>query len=164
MKYRFWSELAERRKLLIPWSVGLLLALVSTGIFVDLGGDVWLKEGFTWDAPVMLAIHRLSRPWLDQLMLLITATGNQAAAGVLGVSVYWFWRYRDKFDALTMLVSFVGAVAIDTVLKILFARPRPRVFPPLVPENTYSFPSGHTLAAAALYDLLAILLCGGGHS
>lgn len=158
MKHQRWSELAESRDLLIPRGIGLLLALVATGIFIDLAGDVWLREGFTWDVPVMLAIHRLSRPWLDQLMLLITSTGNEAAVVVLGIVVYVFWRRGDKLDALTVLASFVGAVCIDAALKLLFARPRPHVFPPFVSLNTYSFPSGHALTAVALYGLLAILL------
>ena len=163
MKHKFWSKLVSGRDVLIPWGLGWLLALISTWIFVDLAGDVWLKEGFTWDAPVMLAIHRYARPWLTQLMLVITSTGQSVAVIVLAIVLYWLWRRERKLDALTALVSFVGAVAISTVLKLVFARPRPHVFPPLVPADTYSFPSGHTLAAVALYGLLAILLWRGRH-
>jgi undecaprenyl-diphosphatase len=44
------------------------------------------------------------------------------------------------------------------LLKLLFARPRPNVFPPLTLETSFSFPSGHTMAAVAFYGLIAILL------
>jgi membrane-associated phospholipid phosphatase len=145
----------------MQWGLGWLLALVSTWIFLDLAGDVWLKEGFTWDAPIMLAIHRYTRPWLTQLMLLITQTGSWVAVVVMAIVLYWLWRHARKLDVLTALVSFVGAVATSSVLKLVFARPRPEVFPPLVPVDTYSFPSGHTLAAMGLYGLMAILLWRG---
>jgi membrane-associated phospholipid phosphatase len=163
LKHKFWERVLRSRELLIPWGLGWLLALIATGIFVDLAGDVWLKEGFTWDAPVMLAIHSYARPWLTQLMLVVTPTGQSVAVVVLAVVLYWLWRHDRKLDALATLVSFVGAVAISTALKFLFARPRPHVFPPLVPVNTYSFPSGHTLASVALYGLLAIWLWRGHH-
>jgi membrane-associated phospholipid phosphatase len=164
LKHKFWDKLVHSRELLIPWGLGWLLALIATWIFVDLAGDVWLMEGFTWDAPVMLAIHRLTTPRLTALMLVVTTTGQSIAVVVLAVVLYWLWRHDRRLDAVTTLVSFVGAVAISTVLKLVFARPRPHVFPPLVPPiNTYSFPSGHTLASVALYGLLAIWLWRGGH-
>jgi membrane-associated phospholipid phosphatase len=47
---------------------------------------------------------------------------------------------------------------LNSLLKLLFARPRPNVFPPLMAETSYSFPSGHTMSAVAVYGLLALLL------
>jgi membrane-associated phospholipid phosphatase len=151
LKHKFWSKVARSPELLTHWGLGWLLALASTWIFIELA----------WDVPIMLAIHRYTRPWLTLLMLIITQTGNWIAVIVLAIALYWLWRHARKLDALTMLVSFIGAVAISSVLKLVFARPRPDVFPPLVPVSTYSFPSGHALAAMGLYGLLAILLWRG---
>ncbi|HHW13865.1 MAG TPA: phosphatase PAP2 family protein, partial [Firmicutes bacterium] len=50
-------------------------------------------------------------------------------------------------------------------LKVIFQRPRPDVFPPLVVEKTYAFPSGHTMLAVSLYGLFLYWLLrrrGGG--
>ena len=57
-----------------------------------------------------------------------------------------------------VLGSFGGAILLNSVLKLLFARPRPDLFPPLVVEHSFSFPSGHTMSAIAFYGLLALIL------
>jgi len=56
------------------------------------------------------------------------------------------------------LVSFGGTVALNIMLKALFTRPRLQLFPPLVVETSFSFPSGHTMVAVAFYGLISILL------
>jgi undecaprenyl-diphosphatase len=40
-------------------------------------------------------------------------------------------------------------------LKAVVARPRPALWPWLVPQAGFSFPSGHALAAASFYPVLA---------
>ena len=148
----------ETRQHLYTWSVLALLVTVAAAVFLELAGDVWLKEGFAWDAPLMLAIHRLQTPWLDELMKAITQIGNLGVALVTVLATLWFWRHRRWGELVALLTSVLGAVSLNAVLKIVFARPRPSVFPPLVTEHTYSFPSGHTITAMALYGFLAIIL------
>ena len=134
------------------------VALACLTIFLELGEDVWSKEGFPWDASIMLAIHAYSRPWLDYLMLAITETaGNYAVIGVI-VLALWLWRGKAQLNALLLFFSFGGAVVFNSLLKLFFARPRPTIIPRLVVEGNYSFPSGHTIAAVALYGLLAVWL------
>lgn len=53
---------APERFLWRAWLPALLAVLVATAVFVELAGDVWLQEGFSWDAPLMLAIHRTAIP------------------------------------------------------------------------------------------------------
>ncbi len=43
-------------------------------------------------------------------------------------------------------------------LKLLFQRPRPELWPPLITEHTYSFPSGHALQGTVLYGASSYLL------
>ena len=59
---------------------------------------------------------------------------------------------------MLLLISVVGNIALDTLLKAIFTRPRPDVITPLVTETSFSFPSGHTAVAVALYGMLALLL------
>ncbi|MBX3051015.1 MAG: phosphatase PAP2 family protein [Caldilineaceae bacterium] len=140
------------------WLPALLLVIAASAIFIDLAGDVWLREGFAWDVPLILAIHAYSAPWLDAVMIAITQLGMYGAGlAALGVSL-WMWRRHDRMHVWALWASFGGAVVINTALKILFARPRPTIFPPLMVEHSYSFPSGHTIAATALYGFLTLLL------
>lgn len=140
------------------WLPALLLVTAATAVFIDLAGNVWLREGFGWDIPLMQAIHSYSAPWLDALMIGITHLGTYGA-GLTGIGVsLWMWNRHDRMHIWALWISFGGAVVINAALKLLFARPRPTVFPPLMAEISYSFPSGHTIAAVTLYGFLALLL------
>ena len=141
------------------WLLGLVFVGGATGIFLELAGDVWAKEAFPWDAPLMLAIHQFSRPWLDTLMITITNIGFPGALVIAPTAAIWlWWRRQQRVAAIALIVSIVGSALLSSLLKVLFARPRPAVFPPLTPETTYSFPSGHALAAVALFGFAAYLL------
>jgi len=146
------------RRQFIVWVVTLGLLLTAVSLFLELAEDVWLNEGFTWDATVMLGIHRLSQPWLDSLFWLVTQTaGAYSVLLVVGTAVY-FWWHGDRATMQLVLASFGGSFLLNSLLKLLFARPRPNLFPPLVTETSYSFPSGHAMSAVAVYGLLALLL------
>jgi len=140
------------------WWPAWVVILLSLGLFVELADDVWRREGFTWDAPIMLAIHRYSTPLLDRIMWLVTETGSVIGILLLVLLAAWLWRNRFRLEAVMFVLSFAGGEIITALLKQFFARPRPDVFPPLMTEHSYSFPSGHTIAAVSLYGLLAIFL------
>jgi membrane-associated phospholipid phosphatase len=140
------------------WQLALFILLIASIVFIELAEDVWLKEGFSWDAPLMLALHRFSQPWLDSFFMGITQTAGEWVVVPLGITAVILWRQQKNAMAIMILVSFGGTVALNTALKALFARPRPQLFPPLTVETSFSFPSGHTMIAIAFYGLLAILL------
>lgn len=139
-------------------AISIILAMLGTFIFLELADDVWMKEGFRWDAPVMLAIHQLSSPWMDKLMTILTTTGGRLLPLIFIVVGILLWRHRRLPALISLITSVTVALLINTVLKAIFARPRPMVFPPITVENTFSFPSGHTMIAVAFYGLLAIFL------
>lgn len=136
----------------------LAIVLIAAAVFMELAGDVWLNEGFGWDASVMLAIHQYSQPWLDKLFIVVTQTASVWIALPLFIAVALFWRRGNRLEAVTLLAASGGSAIINALLKAFFGRPRPAVFPPLTVETSYSFPSGHTMAAVAFYGLLAVFL------
>lgn len=147
---------ALTKRLVIRWALGLIVILGLVAIFTDLAEDVWFREGFTWDAPVILAIHQFSRPWLDTLMRILTQAGEIGAVVVALLAAAWFiWKHK-RLDAASILISLSGSAALNTLLKILLKRPRPSLFPPLVVESGFSFPSGHVTASVAVYGFLAV--------
>ncbi|MFZ0546857.1 MAG: phosphatase PAP2 family protein [Candidatus Promineifilaceae bacterium] len=143
---------------LVVWLVALGLLLGAATLFLELAEDVWLNEGFTWDATIMLDIHSLSRPWLDKLFWLITQTGGPLIILLVVGTAVWFWKHNQPREVWLVLASSGGTFLLNSLLKLLFARPRPNIFPPLITETSYSFPSGHTMSAVAIYGLLALLL------
>lgn len=156
-------EDVRSRKTLYGWTLLALLWIVAAIMFFEIASDVWLREGFSWDAPIMLAIHSLQAPWLDWFMKTATLAGSYGAVLVTAAVAFWLGRRRCLAALTALLVSVVGAVIINSLLKLLFARPRPEIFPPLSVEHTYSFPSGHTITAVTLYGFLAILLWRNHH-
>ncbi|NMC33951.1 MAG: phosphatase PAP2 family protein [Veillonellaceae bacterium] len=144
--------------LAVRWVLGLAFILGLVAIFSDLVEDVWFREGFAWDAPIILAVHNLSRPWLDTAMRVLTNAGEAGAISMALLAAVWFYRKGRKLDAVSMLVSLGGATALNTLLKLLLRRPRPNLFPPLTLENSFSFPSGHVTASVAVFGFLAVLL------
>jgi undecaprenyl-diphosphatase len=146
------------KHLVFRWVIGLGFILGLVAVFTDLVEDVWFKEGFSWDAPIILAIHGLSRPWLDRAMRILTNAGEGGAIAVTLIAAAWFFYKKQKLDAFSILISLGGAEAMNTLLKILLKRPRPNLFPPLTVEHSFSFPSGHVTASVAVYGFLAVML------
>ena len=140
-----------------------ILIIWASLVYWGLGFGLYEDGGFGWDAPLMLALHSLSQPWLDTLFLLITQTGAiLTVLPVLAMLIY-LWRRSEKITAILYLVSVITFPLVSLVVKNQFARPRQAIFPPLVVETTYSFPSGHSLTAVAVYGLAAVLLWQRGH-
>ena len=67
-----------------------------------------------------------------------------------------FWRHRRKYEARLFVIAIAGAAVLSTILKYIVRRPRPLDAMPFA--SGPSFPSGHTLAAAGVYGILAFLL------
>ena len=55
-------------------------------------------------------------------------------------------------------IALAGAFVLNTGMKLIFAKPRPELWPRLIPETSFSFPSGHALGSMVLYGVLAYLL------
>jgi membrane-associated phospholipid phosphatase len=151
------------RKMIVRWLLGLVVVGGLVAVFTDLAEDVWFREGFTWDKPIILAIHQFSNPILDNLMRVVTQVGEAGAIAVVILAASYFaWRH-SSVDALAILIGFGGAAALNTMLKFLLTRPRPALFPPLVAESGFSFPSGHVTVSVAVFGYLAVLLWRGRH-
>lgn len=144
-------------------AISVILATLATFVFLELADDVWMKEGFRWDAPLMLAIHQLSSPLMDAVVAALTTTGGRLLPVIFVAVAVYLWHRRQLPALVSLVISLGGSLLINTVLKAIFARPRPQVFPPITVENTFSFPSGHTMAAVAFYGLLAVFLWEWGH-
>jgi undecaprenyl-diphosphatase len=108
---------------------------------------------------VLLAIHEHAGPLLDALFGLSHTLGSRASFTVLVLSaafVHALWGERREAVAW-IGIGVITVMAIE-VIKELVARPRPQLWPRLVTQGGSSFPSGHAVASAAFYPLLAWVL------
>ncbi|WP_339081329.1 bifunctional DedA family/phosphatase PAP2 family protein [Pseudomonas sp. TMP9] len=108
------------------------------------------------DQGLLTLVQEQRSPGLDTLMVLITRLGDlttQLAAAVLLCLVLLATR---QWRALCLAIgTLLGTALANSAMKALFARNRPDVL--LEPLSSFSFPSGHTSAAFALFLLLGVL-------
>jgi len=140
------------------WHVlsALTLVVLAVSIFFELAGDVWLKEGFAWDPPVMLFFGNLRSPIGTAVMRAVTTSASGWIVLPVLAATAWFIKRGDRQQAAILALGFLAAILLDASLKAAFARPRPHIIPPLVVEHTASFPSGHTISAVVFYGYLAL--------
>jgi membrane-associated phospholipid phosphatase len=144
-------------------AAAVILLICAGLVYWELGEGISSEEGFVWDEQLMLALHSLSQPWLDKLFLAITRSGDILLVLPIVAMFIYLWRRSEKTTAVLLVVSAVIYPLVSLVVKEQFGRPRPEVFPPLVIEDTFSFPSGHTLTAVGVYGFIAVLLWQRGH-
>lgn len=132
--------------------LGIIFGLAA--IFFELGSDILMQQGFAWDVTINAFIQQFRHPWLDQVMLVVTATGGTVSVILVCCLAIWLILKHRNADMVTLLVSYVGGVLLSDLLKLAFARPRPFINT-IIAVSGYSFPSGHTTTAVVFYGLLA---------
>jgi membrane-associated phospholipid phosphatase len=140
-------------------AVGLAVCVV---ILLGLGWlfqEVLEKEAFSFDTAALLKIHQWANPALDRVMLSITHIGDPEVASCgIGASLIWLWWKHRRAEAKMFAIAVLGAVILNQGLKLFFAKPRPTLWPHLITETSFSFPSGHALGALVAYGFLAYIL------
>ena len=136
------------RKTAVP--LLLIVAFFGTALmFVNRAGPT----GF--DVYVLDRVSRLrSQPFTDAAVFL-TELGRTPVALLFSI-VAWC---RSRAMAMHLATATIGGEIILEVIKLIIARPRPSGILPLIDAYGYSFPSGHSLVAAATYTTAAILIC-----
>jgi undecaprenyl-diphosphatase len=138
-----------------PFAVPVLLsAFVFLGIGAAVNGGELL---LTWDEPVQRAVEGARTPWLDRVVRFISQLGGTTFVVVgLAVLLVVVWR-RCRSLALVLLLATVARPLLEWTLKNLVDRPRPN-FDRMVSGDGPSFPSGHPMAAVALWGLVPPLV------
>ncbi|HTA46853.1 MAG TPA: phosphatase PAP2 family protein [Bryobacteraceae bacterium] len=108
------------------------------------------------DRRLMLRLNRWQAPqWVRQWMLLATRGGDGWLWGTIGALILLFGGYQ-RFDALKAAFVSLGVAQLTFfILKRLIGRERPcatetHCWSKLLPPDSFSFPSGHTISAFAI--------------
>ncbi|MHC4100403.1 MAG: phosphatase PAP2 family protein [Planctomycetota bacterium] len=147
----------------------LLLVLVAAGgtwLFSEIVDLVVEGESNTFDTRVLLLMRSagdqadpIGPAWVEELGRDFTALGGIAVLTLITIAAAGFLALERKYRAvLLIVVAVVGGLILSTVLKQLFARPRPDLVPHGSAVYTASFPSGHSMMSAITYLTLGALL------
>jgi membrane-associated phospholipid phosphatase len=139
--------------------VWLIVYLLILGIVAWLCTEVWAKEAFGCDRAFLLWLHQFANPQLDRLMLFLTALGDPpAVVTIFLIASVWLVLKRHYTDGMRLAICCAGGVVINQGMKLLFAKPRPELWPRLIAETSFSFPSGHAVGAMVVYGFISYII------
>ena len=145
------------RRLRTPTALTALAVAGCVWLAVWIADEVAERETLTFDRSILEAIHHAGGPGLVMLARVLSALGPPVAITIVTiVAALVLWRAQRRSAAVIFALGSALTGAFNTLLKDLFARARPDLWPhPKVPGD--SFPSGHAMQCAMVYGLLAIL-------
>ena len=155
------AEKPKRRHRFLPGAIGttggVALAAVAFWFFKKQAEHVVEGKAQQYDDLIMEAVHRIDDPSVTRALHAVTQLGSHAAIGTAAaVTAVAMLKQGRRDDAWTVLVSTGGAMALNTILKNVFQRQRPQELARRIKlPASHSFPSGHSLLAAATYPIVA---------
>jgi undecaprenyl-diphosphatase len=146
----------------LPWWGRHLLAVAASvlafGIMVKVSSVVISRQEVAEvDHRILAELAAIRRPWLNTAAVDVTALGSLTLIAFFtfgGLAL--LLTAGDRRGTAQLLVASVGTAVLIKVAKGLIERPRPEGAW-LVEAFGYSYPSGHTLASAAVYLTLALV-------
>jgi len=144
------SVLLPRRYLIVL--LGALLAGLATAAVIK-GGALLLL----WDEPIQRGVEARRTTTLDEVFLTFSRLGSTVFVLLVGtVLAAVTWR-RCRAVGVALLVATFSRPLLEWGIKLLIGRARPD-FDRLVTGTGYSFPSGHVMAAVALWGLIPLVV------
>jgi undecaprenyl-diphosphatase len=142
-------------KLLSAYFLSLVGAVGFGVIALLIGGN----KISAFDLSIISTVQGWENPLLTVIMERFSWIGSTLVVVILAIAIMIFLAVvlGHRKELLLFLAIIGGAPLLNTVLKSIFRRERPDIHR-IVEEASFSFPSGHSMAAFALYGGLIYLL------
>ncbi|OCT14384.1 phosphoesterase PA-phosphatase [Paenibacillus pectinilyticus] len=140
-------------------TIFLVLSVISVLCFLVVASLLKGQPIAHFDSSVIASIQGMERPWLTSLMKAFTFIGSTPVVIVIAIGcLFLFFKFlHHRLELVLFLVLVAGTAILNFILKMIFQRERPSLHR-IIQETGYSFPSGHSMEAFALYAALAFLL------
>lgn len=148
----------NKRSLSLGISVIFFIALFIWG-FVEISSGLNGSEIRGFDNRIISFVQGKISDRLTSVMLVITFFGSVKGVAIITIIVIlilFFSRHRLLCLFLAVTIG-IGAGVFNRILKLYFKRERPDIHP-IIQENGFSFPSGHSMGSMILYGSLAFIL------
>jgi membrane-associated phospholipid phosphatase len=137
----------------------VLVGGVAALAFVELSEEVIEGETAALDEAVSHWLRRWDSETLGALLAAVTTLGSTwVIVVVVALGAAWSWRRGSRETAAVVTAVGISAGGLNWLLKWIFQRPRPSIFPDALVASGYSYPSGHTMASAAVYGVIALAI------
>jgi undecaprenyl-diphosphatase len=138
------------------------VVLFAFGVFAEAVGG----KPVAFDRRIMLALRNPTDPsipagpaWLREAARDVTSLGGTIVLGTIIFAVEGYLLLAREFAAAWLIaIAVLGGLALNNLLKLVIARPRPAVMAHGAPHYTKSFPSGHAAMSAITYLTIGALL------
>jgi undecaprenyl-diphosphatase len=139
--------------------ISLFLACLSVIGFVWIAHDIGNHHIARFDTLITAWVQSFNSPVLTFIMKTFTFIGSAPMVIIITIVVFLLLLLVFKFqsEARLFIIVVIGAELLDFLLKNLYRRTRPTI-QHLVYATGYSFPSGHSMSAMALYGIVAYIL------
>jgi len=135
-------------------------ASLTLVLFIRITSELLEHEVSSVDRTILIGFAAARTPWLTGLAVDFTALGSVTLVVLVStIALCVLLLLKDRMAALQLVAASVGAGILTTTIKNYIDRPRPEVVTQLIQVSGFSYPSGHSLAAASLYLTVAILVC-----
>lgn len=135
------------------WSLeASVITFIAVTALVFYGNTAYF-DGFYGDA-----IQSLRMPGLNTVVEMITYIGNWQSIVIICLLLLSFEKTRKTYG-LPVSVAAILSSGINKIVKVSMARPRPDAANMLIEQDGFSYTSGHTASAIAVFGLLAYLIC-----
>ncbi len=142
----------------LPLTLFSLILVYALSLFGGIVEDI-INSDIIVQADVRVAnlLEIFRNPDFTKIFFWITFLGKWQIIlifTIATISIMWLWQKRTYI--IPLLLSIIGSEIFTFIGKIAFHRARPTTA--IYPENTFSFPSGHSTIAVAFYGFLAYFL------
>ena len=139
---------------------GLVLLIAAAGAFHAVANSIGPGAALAaLDLRVSHWLHARASEPLTTALLAFSHLHSVAGIAFLSLLLAWhLWRQQARYWILTLLLSVPPGMILNVLLKHSYQRARPSFDEPLLTLATYSFPSGHAMAATVFYGVLACYL------
>ncbi len=140
----------------ITLAAATVLSIALLILFLKIADSIAEQDkliAFDNDYLEFVYLHRTR--FLTAIMLFATFIGSTYFLVITWVGFCWrLFRKKELRTALFYTLVLLSSVGVNHLLKISYERPRP-TSNPLVVEDSFSFPSGHSMVAIVFYSLIA---------
>lgn len=140
---------------------GVAVLLVAVPFGALLAQVVTDGPATRWDSDIAERLHAVvaDRDGWAAVLEVLSFLGKPVWLLVaIGLPALWLVRQQRWHLALFLAVTAIGGGIVDTIVKVVVARPRPLLDDPVSSARGNSFPSGHSMSSTICYGALLLAL------